>query len=147
MDVAKIVFPPGFARVHVSGMMGRYFTSTLSNERVGVMARKVKVHLVDDIDGTVADAIVRFSLDGVEYEIDLSDVNATKLRENAAPFVRAAHRVASGRAGAPDRSRGRRVRSKNQDIREWAKRSGIEVNDYGRIPRSVVQTYEASVGR
>ncbi len=37
------------------------------------MARKVLVEMVDDIDGGVANQTVPFSLDGVSYEIDLSD--------------------------------------------------------------------------
>ena len=36
------------------------------------MAQKVKIILVDDLDGGSADETVRFGLDGVSYEIDLS---------------------------------------------------------------------------
>lgn len=111
------------------------------------MARRVKVHLVDDIDGSEADVVVRFSLDGIGYEIDLSNANADRLRQSAEPFVHVAHRVGRGRAVAVSRSRSRSTESKNQAIREWAKRSGIEVNDYGRIPRSVIDRYEASASR
>ena len=45
------------------------------------MAQKVQVILVDDIDGGEADETVSFSLDGVSYEIDLSESNATELRD------------------------------------------------------------------
>ncbi len=48
------------------------------------MARKVVTTLVDDIDGTQIEEgqgeTVPFALDGVNYEIDLSDDNAAKLR-------------------------------------------------------------------
>ena len=40
------------------------------------MAQKVKIILVDDLDGGSADETVRFGLDGVSYEIDLSSGNA-----------------------------------------------------------------------
>ena len=47
------------------------------------MAQKVQVILMDDIDGSDADETLSFSLDGVNYEIDLSDKNAGKLVNTA----------------------------------------------------------------
>jgi hypothetical protein len=40
------------------------------------MATRIVTELHDDIDGSDATQTVRFALDGVEYEIDLSDRNA-----------------------------------------------------------------------
>ena len=40
------------------------------------MARKVQVHLLDDIDGGKADETLKFALDGTNYEIDLSAKHA-----------------------------------------------------------------------
>ena len=57
------------------------------------MAQKIQVVLVDDLDGGEADATVRFGLDGVEYEIDLSAEHAEALRGALAPFVGAARRI------------------------------------------------------
>ena len=45
------------------------------------MARKVQVLLVDDLDGGAADETVSFALDGASYKIDLSSINAKKLRD------------------------------------------------------------------
>ena len=36
------------------------------------MARQVQVTLIDDIDGTPAESTVYFGLEGMHYEIDLS---------------------------------------------------------------------------
>lgn len=44
------------------------------------MARKTVVTFVDDVDGSEAVEIVRFGLDGIDYEIDLNEANAAKLR-------------------------------------------------------------------
>jgi hypothetical protein len=44
------------------------------------MAQRVQIVLEDDLDGGVAAETVTFGLDGVSYEIDLSDKNAGKLR-------------------------------------------------------------------
>ena len=46
------------------------------------MAQRVNVVLVDDLDGNDATETVTFALDGVEYEIDLSEENAAKLRDS-----------------------------------------------------------------
>ena len=40
----------------------------------------VLIRLIDDIDGSHADETVRLSLDGIDYEIDLSRQNAAALR-------------------------------------------------------------------
>ena len=42
------------------------------------MATKVLTTLQDDIDGSDASETVRFALDGVEWEIDLSDRKAVR---------------------------------------------------------------------
>src|SRR4051794_31177174 len=59
------------------------------------MAQKVTVQLVDDLDGTTSEDIstVLFGLDGVSYEIDMSDANADRLRDNLAEYVDSARRI------------------------------------------------------
>src|SRR5919199_5694831 len=60
------------------------------------VAKQIIHKLVDDLDGGDADETVKFALDGIQYEIDLSEKNATKLREILAPYVAAGSRVARG---------------------------------------------------
>lgn len=116
--------------------------------------RKQITQLVDDLDGTVIDdggETIRFSLDGREYEIDLSDENAQQLRAAFEPYIRAGRSVAprlnvrtSSRAGG---SRGGRSSNGGSDlaaIREWANKNGYEVGDRGRIAASVREAYEAA---
>ncbi|MFD0974289.1 Lsr2 family protein [Plantactinospora endophytica] len=43
--------------------------------------------LVDDLDGGDADETVKFSLDGVQYEIELATANADKLQNAFAPYT------------------------------------------------------------
>ena len=43
--------------------------------------------MIDDFDGKPADETVQFGLDGVSYEIDLSEKNAKKMREGLQPWV------------------------------------------------------------
>ena len=113
------------------------------------MAQKVQVILVDDLEGGPAEETVTFGLDGVTYEIDLNEPNAQKLRDFLTPYVGSARR-SSGRGGSNGTPRGRgRARSStarsganNAEIREWAKRNGMQVSERGRIPANIVEAYE-----
>lgn len=51
------------------------------------MAERIQVELVDDIDGSEAQQTVTFALDGVAYEIDLSEQHARQLRSVFARYV------------------------------------------------------------
>lgn len=111
------------------------------------MAQKTMVVLEDDLDGGDAEETVRFALDGVSYEIDLSAANASKLRDDFARYVGSARRVGgrsgrTGRTGGGGRSAGRNNRS--AQIREWARSEGLKVSDRGRIPAEITEKYDAS---
>ena len=69
------------------------------------MARKVETTLVDDMTGDAADETVRFSLDGVEFEIDLSANNAGVLRDILADYANAGRKVGKPAAVSNGRSR------------------------------------------
>ena len=49
--------------------------------------RKTITTMIDDIDGTEAAETIRFALDGTSYEIDLSEKNASALRDAVAPYA------------------------------------------------------------
>lgn len=120
------------------------------------MAQKVTVNLVDDVDGGQADETVEFALDGVSYQIDLSNDNAAELRDALSSFVSNARRAGGrkkkpgprktgGAAGATKGSASqgstRGDREQNQAIRDWARKRGLEVSDRGRIPADIVEQY------
>ena len=109
------------------------------------MARKVQVVLTDDVDGGEASETVNFALDGATYEIDLSDENAAKLRDQLPYWVGNARRT-TNRRNAGHRTTGRRNSggSDAAKIREWAQANGHQVPPRGRIPNEVRQAYEAA---
>jgi len=115
------------------------------------MARKVQVHLLDDIDGTQAAETLKFGLDGTLYEIDLNTKHADKLRSALAQYIAKGRRV--GRGGVVSAGRGRTAapartdRQQNQAIRDWAKVKGLDVSDRGRIPANIVERYQKEAGR
>ncbi|KAB1641910.1 histone-like nucleoid-structuring protein Lsr2 [Gulosibacter chungangensis] len=111
------------------------------------MARKVVYQIIDDLDGSVLpDGLgetVKFGLDGVEYEIDLSNENAALLREQLGEYIRKARRV-GGRAQRGTRTQLPATGPKRDltAIRKWANANGYEVADRGRIPHSVLDAYD-----
>jgi hypothetical protein len=107
------------------------------------MAQKVQILLVDDLTGEDADETVRFSLDGRDYEIDLTAAHAAELRSALEPFVGEGRRVrgaARARTSQPAGSN----REKLQRIRAWAQENGHPVNRRGRISLDLQKAYEAA---
>jgi len=106
------------------------------------VARQTTILLTDDLDGGEASETVRFGVDGVDHEIDLSTANAARLREDLVPFVTAARRV--GRLGT---TRGMTHVVTDHDpaaLRAWARAHGVDVSARGRIPDDVVARYRAA---
>ena len=115
------------------------------------VARKVVTTLVDDIDGVVIDEgkgeTVPFALDGVNYEIDLSDANAAKLREALDTYVDRARRVgraSSGRSSAPRRSSSSAPKEDLGAAREWLRAHCHKVSERGRISADLLEEYRAN---
>jgi len=104
--------------------------------------------LVDDIDGALLEVgegeTVHFSLNGVAYEIDLTNSHAEELRAALAPYINAGRRASAGssRAAAPRRRAARN--SEVGEIREWAKAQGLKVSERGRIAADVMEAYRAA---
>jgi len=106
------------------------------------MSRNVSVVVTDDLDGSTDARTVSFGLDGVAYEIDLSEQNRERLGGALAPFIHAARRVQRA-----SRSRnGSRRPAPGADraaVRAWAKEAGLQVSERGRISSEVMRQYEA----
>ena len=105
------------------------------------MAQRVNVILVDDIDGNDADETVRFSVDGVSYEIDLTSQHAEELRHALALFIGHARKV-GGRRTKVQRPQSEGVSA--ADIRAWARENGWDVPDRGRVSAEVREAYAAA---
>ena len=110
------------------------------------MAQRVNVELIDDLDESPAAETVSFALDGVSYEIDLSESNASRLREALAPFLGHARRT-GGRRGGSSRGTGSSAPKSSgdaADIRAWARENGFEVSERGRVSAEVRSAYAAA---
>ena len=110
------------------------------------MAQKISVTFACDYDAREIPEgehqTRNFSLDGRDYEIDLCEKHSAKFDEVLSKFAEKARKVTS-RAGRPKR-RTTAHRQRSADIRAWAKQSGLEVSERGRIPANVIAKYEAN---
>jgi hypothetical protein len=112
-----------------------------------------------DVDGVDAVETVRFGLDGRVYEIELCAQHVAEFQDKVGRYASMGRPVAgAGRRRRGTRSRvaepvpakrARRPRSSgkqtpSQEVREWARSKGHRISDRGRIPRAVVEAYEAS---
>jgi hypothetical protein len=85
---------------------------------------------------------VRFAVEGIGYEIDLSAKNAAALRKLLAPYL--GHARKAGRAPVRRAGRTAASRQRSGDIRAWAKQHGLAVSERGRSAASVLEQYESA---
>jgi hypothetical protein len=110
------------------------------------VAKQIIHKLIDDLDGDDATETVRFAYDGVDYTIDLSAKNATKLRRALKTYVEHGAKATPSRAGRHTSER--TTRADRADIRAWARASGRypQLGVKGRIPAEVVAAYRQAAG-
>ena len=107
-----------------------------------------KLTLIDDLDGSLVEGdggTVAFSVDGANYEIDLSEKNTAELRHVFEKYVSAGRRVRSGTSTpATSSARAKSNPERLKAIREWAAKNGHEVSLRGRIAAPVQEAYDAA---
>jgi hypothetical protein len=140
----------GFASDNLSAYISYYIYRVLEQKglwerKASVMAQRVNVVLVDDLDGSDAAETISFALDGVDYDIDLSDKHAGELRKSLSVYVGHARRTGGRRRG------GRRSRARSTgsgvaaaDIRAWARENGWDVPERGRVSAEIREAYGAA---
>ena len=107
------------------------------------MARREVTQYFDDLDNTTLNEeevrVVDFSVNGVDYTLDLSEDNKAKFEEALAPYIQVARRKVRGGRRTATRSANPQ---RNKMIREWAQANGVEVSERGRIAQSVIDKFE-----
>lgn len=115
--------------------------------------QRTVIELISDISGEEASETVTFGFEGVEYEIDLTDAEASGLREALQPFAGAGRRVggrrttrntAGSRAAGSGSAGGAAGREERAAIRAWANQQGLPVPERGRIPATTVLAFQAA---
>jgi hypothetical protein len=107
-----------------------------------------RITRLDDLDreSTAAERI-NFSVRGQDYEIDLTEEHAQEFDEALEKYVTAARKVEPQPVMhlVTDRTRRRTsgsARDDIQEIRQWAKDNGYEVNPRGRIKKEIIEAYD-----
>lgn len=101
---------------------------------------------VDDLDNTSEAQARTFALEGVGYEIDLSDANYKKLVKLLTPYTSAAREITGTRKATPTSSPQApsvgAVKSEGSvEVRAWARANGYDVSDRGRVPTHIVEAF------
>lgn len=111
------------------------------------MAKRTYIRLTDDIDGSVGDDTVRFSLNGQGYEIDLSKANIERLEKALEPFTSHGRRLMGPfdrSPGIPKAQTSAALRREADAIRAWALANGYDVKFRGAIPNAVKDAYHTA---
>ena len=113
------------------------------------MAQKVQVILTYDLDGSEAYDTVSFAIDGVSYDIDLSEGNAEALRGLFGPYILAGRRTGgrykvAARQAAKTKPSAGAAATDAVDVRAWARENGFQVSDRGRVSGDIKAAYEAA---
>ena len=105
------------------------------------MTQRAVTVLEDDLDGGPAVDTIRFGLDGVAYEIDLSTAHADELRATLDRWRRHARRAGTAHPAVP-----RQVSTPvdPRAVRAWATSRALDLPSRGRIPDAVVEQFRAA---
>lgn len=117
---------------------------------VMIMAKKTTVSLIDDLDGTELPEGTKsttFSLHGIEYTIDLSEKNISKIEKALDPFITAGTKTTGTRRRSSGSGSGSTTsKEKLAAIRAWAAEKNIELPPRGRIKSEIVEQFDAEQG-
>ena len=108
----------------------------------------IETRVVDDFTREPADATLKFTVEGIDYEIDLTEENYNTFLTLVNPYVEAGRRVSGKRANptryakVPEEPSGSDRRRELKKVREWANENGFEVSHLGRIPVEVQDAYD-----
>ncbi|MFD7057295.1 Lsr2 family protein [Streptomyces mirabilis] len=107
------------------------------------MAQKIVTVYTDDLTGAESEEVRThtFSLDGVNYEIDLVSDNYDQLFEALAPFIEKGRKLSRTRVAG----RTNKVLTDGPSaevLRAWARENNYQVNDRGRVPANIREAYQ-----
>lgn len=104
------------------------------------MARRKITQVFDDLDNKPLDEndvhVIRFSIDGSSYVMDVSSANCEKFRESISEFLAHARKDTNQRREPQNYS--------PKAVREWAAARGIVVAERGKLSQQIINDYLAA---
>ncbi|MFJ9752689.1 histone-like nucleoid-structuring protein Lsr2 [Streptomyces chartreusis] len=108
------------------------------------MAQKIVTVYTDDLTGKEAEDVQThsFSLDQVNYEIDLTSDSYDRLFEALAPFINQGRKIGRAKTGNRLRKTTTPTGPTAEEVRAWARENNYDVNDRGRVPSNIREAYD-----
>ena len=97
--------------------------------------------LTSDISGRVDAETVAFTLNGQQWQIDLTADEKAEFLQLFAPYLDKARSVGRKSTLTATNSRLSALGYTTRDVREWAMVQGLEVPDRGRVPSDLVSKF------
>lgn len=106
------------------------------------MARREITQIYDDLDNQPLQEtdvhVIRFSIDGSSYIMDVSIKNCEKFRNAISEFIEKARKDSISSRYSPDQ------KYNAKDVREWAQARGYDVAVRGKLSRQLIDDYLAA---
>jgi hypothetical protein len=115
------------------------------------MAQRVRTILISDLSGDEVESggeSIPFSYRGVDYTIDLTAKEAKGFDKAIAMYIEHASKSASksarARPGRPSSRSGTHHAERIGNMKKWAADQGIDYPKRGRLPKSLIEAYDAA---
>jgi hypothetical protein len=111
------------------------------------MAQRVRTILVSDLSGDEVESggqSISFSYKGVDYTIDLTAKEAAGFDKAIAMYVQHARKAGRGRAARSSSGSSHSQAERVSTMKTWADEQGIGYPKRGRLPKSLVEAYDAA---
>ena len=111
------------------------------------MAQRVRTILISDLSGDEVESggeSISFSYRGVDYTIDLTAKEAKGFDKAIAMYIEHARKGGRARPGRPSAGSGNQHAERIGNMKKWAAEQGIDYPKRGRLPKSLVEAYDAA---
>lgn len=111
------------------------------------MAQRVRTILISDLSGDEVESggeSISFSYKGVDYTIDLTAKEAAGFDKAIAMYVGHARKGGRARPGRSSSGSGNTHAERIGNMKKWAAEQGIDYPKRGRLPKSLIEAYDAA---
>ncbi|TQC45155.1 Lsr2 family protein [Rhodococcus sp. WS4] len=103
------------------------------------MATKIEKRLIDDIDQSDAVSTIAFSVGKQHFEIDLSEEHVDEFNKDLKKWIDHARKVPAARRRSGKASYLDTI--PQAEVRKWARATGLDVAERGRIAEEIYDQY------
>jgi hypothetical protein len=111
------------------------------------MAQRVRTILISDLSGNEVETggeSIAFSYRGVDYTIDLTAKEAAGFDKAVARYVEHARKAGRSRSARASSGASHSHTQRIGSMKRWAAEQGLDYPKRGRLPKSLVEAYDAA---